>query len=106
MKESNRKFLRNRAYLIYFGLMALMATVFGTVISIQFSTNSIGEMPGQGKIQERIVLDDSRFGDVLDMDMNPLITTVSYYDVYMDPTVASKEIFDENIDSLAQGISD
>lgn len=106
MKEENRKFLRNRAYLIYFGFMALMATVFGTVISIQFSAKSVGEMPGQGKIQERIVLDDSRFGDVLDKDMNPLITTVSYYDVYMDPTVASKELFDRNIDSLAQGISD
>ena len=105
MKEANRKFLRNRAYLIYFGFMALMVTVFGTVISIQFSTESIGEMPGQGKIQERIVSDDPRFGDVLDKDMNPLITTVSYYDVYMDPTVASKELFDENIDSLAQGIS-
>lgn len=105
MKEVNRKFLRNRAYLIYFGFMALMVTVFGTVVSIQFSTESIGEMPGQGKIQERIVSDDPRFGDVLDKDMNPLITTVSYYDVYMDPTVASQELFDENIDSLAQGIS-
>ena len=105
MKEANRKFLRNRAYLIYFGFMALMVTVFGTVISIQFSTESIGEMPGQGIIQERIVSDDPRFGDVLDKDMNPLITTVSYYDVYMDPTVASQELFDENIDSLAQGIS-
>ena len=105
MKEANRKFLRNRAYLIYFGFMALMVTVFGTVVSIQFSTESIGEMPGQGKIQERIVSDDPRFGDVLDKDMNPLITTVSYYDVYMDPTVASQELFDENIDSLAQGIS-
>ena len=106
MKEVNRKFLRNRAYLIYFGFMALMATVFGTVVSIQFSTESIGEMPGQGKIQERIVSDDPRLGDVLDKDMNPLITTVSYYDVYMDPTVATKDLFDENVDSLAQGISD
>ena len=106
MKEANRKFLRNRASLIYFGFMALMATVFGTVVSIQFSTESIGEMPGQGKIQERIVSDDPRLGDVLDKDMNPLITTVSYYDVYMDPTVATKELFDENVDSLAQGISD
>ena len=106
MKESNRKFLRNRAYLIYFGFMALMTTVFATVISIQFSRDSIGEIPGQGKIQERIVSDEPRLGDVLDKDMNPLITTVSYYDVYMDPTVASKELFDENIDSLAKGISD
>ena len=106
MKEANRKFLKNRAYLIYFGFMALMASVFGTVVSIQFSTKSIGEMPGQGKIQERIVSDEPRFGDVLDKDMNPLITTVSYYDVYMDPTVATQELFDENVDSLARGISD
>ena len=38
--------------------------------------------------------------------LNPLVTTVSYYDVYMDPTVAKQELFDSGIDSLAQGISD
>lgn len=106
MKEKDRSFLTFRAFLIYFGFVALMLLVLGTVFSIQFLDKSLGEISIRGKIQERIVSDDPRYGDILDKDLNPLVTTVSYYDVYMDPTVAKQELFDSGIDSLAQGISD
>lgn len=106
MKDKSKNFLTIRAYLIYFGFVALMLVVLGTVISIQFYKKSAGSFPGERKIQERIVSDDPRYGDVLDKDLNPLITTVSYYDIYMDPTVASSTLFEAKIDSLASGISE
>ena len=106
MKDKSKNFLTVRAYLIYFGFVALMLVVLGTVISIQFYKKSAGSLPGERKIQERIVSDDPRYGDVLDKDLNPLITTVSYYDIYMDPTVASSALFEAKIDSLASGISE
>ena len=106
MKDKSKNFLTIRAYLIYFGFVALMLVVLGTVISIQFYKKSAGSLPGDPKIQERIVSDDPRYGDVLDKDLNPLITTVSYYDIYMDPTVASSTLFEAKIDSLASGISE
>ena len=105
MKDKSKNFLTYRAYLIYFGFVAIMMLVVWMVISIQFSEKSAGSFPGERKIQERIVSDDPRYGDVLDKDLNPLITTVSYYDIYMDPTVASTELFESKIDSLAIGIS-
>jgi cell division protein FtsI (penicillin-binding protein 3) len=106
MIDKEKKVLKNRAYLIFFGFVAVMATIIYTVISIQFTELEPGLMPGDRKIPERIVLDKPTPGDVLDKDLNPLVTTVSYYDVYMDPVVVSEALFESKIDSLAAGISD
>jgi cell division protein FtsI (penicillin-binding protein 3) len=106
MIDKEKKVLKNRAYLIFFGFVAVMITIIYTVISIQFTELEPGLMPGDRKIPERIVLDKPTPGDVLDKDLNPLVTTVSYYDVYMDPVVVSEALFESKIDSLAVGISD
>ena len=106
MIDKEKKVLKNRAHLIFFGFVAVMATIIYTVISIQFTELEPGLMPGDRKIPERIVLDKPTPGDVLDKDLNPLVTTVSYYDVYMDPVVVSEALFESKIDSLAAGISD
>ena len=106
MIDKEKKVLKNRAYLIFFGFVAVMATIIYTVVSIQFTELEPGLMPGDRKIPERIVLDKPTPGDVLDKDLNPLVTTVSYYDVYMDPVVVSEALFESKIDSLAAGISD
>lgn len=105
MIDKEKKVLKNRAHLIFFGFVAVMVTIIYTVISIQFTELEPGLMPGDRKIPERIVLDKPTPGDVLDKDLNPLVTTVSYYDIYMDPVVVSEALFESKIDALATGIS-
>jgi cell division protein FtsI (penicillin-binding protein 3) len=53
------------------------------------------------KLSDRI----PRRGDVLDINHNPLVTSVSFFDIYMDPTVIKQEEFDKNISKLCQKLS-
>jgi cell division protein FtsI (penicillin-binding protein 3) len=43
-------------------------------------------------------------GDILDHNQTPLVTSVTYYDVHMDPTVVDQKLFDAEVSELAQGL--
>ena len=45
------------------------------------------------------------FLDILDHNLTPLVTSVTYYDVHMDATVVDQELFDAEVSELAQGLS-
>lgn len=102
---SEKKDILWRAYLVYFGFVVAMLVVVGKTISIQSEgVTNIFETPVE-KIPMRTVKRIPRRGEVLDMNLNPLLTSVSLFDIHMDPTVASQEVFDANITDLSRELS-
>lgn len=105
MKE--KKDILWRAYLIYIGFILIMFIVIGKTFTIQaegVKTVLVGGN-GQEKIPTRTVKRIPRRGEVLDINRTPLVTSVSFFDIHMDPTVCSQETFDANIMELSQKLS-
>jgi cell division protein FtsI (penicillin-binding protein 3) len=103
-----RKDIYWRAYLIYFGFVALMLIVLFNTVSLQmsgqdnmFSLNT----SGKEKIPTRLVKRIPRRGEILDAHRTPLVTSVSFYDIHMDPTVVKQKIFDDEISDLCRSLS-
>jgi cell division protein FtsI (penicillin-binding protein 3) len=46
-----------------------------------------------------------RRGEILDANLTPLVTTVTFYDIHMDATVPSQKVFDAEVSDLAKGLS-
>ena len=103
---NNKKgFLFYRAYIIYFSFVVLMCIVIYMTLSIQLSSRESIFNSADSRIPKRTITESAQYGDVLDKDLNPLVTTVSYYNVYMDPTVVDKDLFDSKVSALSQGLS-
>ncbi len=106
---SNRKDIFWRAYLIYFGFVILMLIVLIKTISIQFEGGEpffLTSTNGTEKMPTRTVKKTPRRGQILDVNYTPLVTSVSFYDIHMDPTVVKQEIFDKEINALAKGLAE
>lgn len=106
--QKDRKDLFWRAYLIYFGFAALLLLVFFNTVSLQINDNAVSnELDGsdQERIPTRIVQRIPRRGEILDARFTPLVTSVSYYDIHMDPTVVDQRIFDEQVSDLSRSLS-
>lgn len=106
MKE--KKDILWRAYLIFFGFIVIMFIVIGKTFTIQaegVKTIFIGGNDSQEKIPTRTVKRFPRRGEILDINRTPLVTSVSFFDIYMDATVCTKETFDKNIMELSQRLS-
>lgn len=101
MKKNNIKY---RILFVYFVVFAAMMTALVKTISIQAEGVS-DVFNGDGKIPMRTALRPTRTGDILDDKGTPLVTSVSKYDIYMDPTVPSKENFDKYLPDLCYGLS-
>ena len=106
MKE--RKDIYPRAMAIYFGFVGLMVLVLINTFSLQmdeseneFSTSS----ESNEKIPTRTTKRMPRRGQILDMRGTPLVTSVSTYDIHMDPTVIDKKLFDKDIYKLCVQLS-
>jgi len=106
MKTKDKNFLFYRAYIIYFSFVVLMGLVIYMTVSIQLEDHANILDSSDKKIPKREVSVDARHGDILDKDLNPLVTTVSYFDIYMDPTVVEQKLFDSKISELTQGLSE
>lgn len=100
---SERKDIFWRAYLIYFGFVILMLVVFIKTISIQFEGGKpyfLASSDGNEKMPTRVVKRQPRRGQILDVNYTPLVTSVSFYDIHMDPQIPSKEVFDNEVNAL------
>ncbi len=94
-----------RAYLLYIGFVfAMIAVLFKTITIQSQGVSNEFETPVE-KIPTRIVKRTPRLGEVLDANRTPFVTSVSKFDIYMDPTVPSQENFDKNITDLSRGLS-
>lgn len=102
---SDKKDLIWRAYLVYLGFFIAMIVVIVKVVLIQTEGSASFFASTEEKIPTRSADRFPRRGEVLDRNYTPLITSVSSYDIHMDPTVVSDEVFDRDISKLAEGLS-
>lgn len=102
---SDKKDLMLRAYLIYMGFFLALFVVIVKTIMIQ-SEGSTSIFTGtKEKIPTRVVKRYPRRGEILDRNNIPLLTSVSFFDIHMDPTVVDQKVFDANISQLCTGLS-
>lgn len=101
-KEKN--FLYFRAYTIYLGFIIIMIIVLYHTISLQIEGRSNVFDSADKKIPVRTVKRVPRMGEILDRNETPLVTSVTYYDIHMDPTVVDQKVFDEELSDLGEGL--
>ncbi len=107
MKENNKDILW-RVYLVYFGFILIAILVIGKTLALQFDgmSNVFSTNSGENEVMPtRSVSRIPRRGEILDINYTPLVTSVSFYDIHMDPTVVKQEIFDRDIHELALQLS-
>lgn len=102
---SDKKDLMWRAYLVYIGFFIALIVVIVKTVMIQSEGSTSLFAPTKEKIPTRMVKKYPRRGEVLDRNYTPLITSVSFFDIHMDPTVVDKEVFDEELGDLCAGLS-
>lgn len=105
---SEKKDIFWRAYLVYFGFVVIMLVVLFQTVNIQLEghpSTQLTEGDDQGRLPTRTVERLPRRGQILDANHTPLVTSVSYYDIYMDPTVVSDEVFARDLDDLCIGLA-
>ena len=105
MSKDSKNFLYYRAYLIYFGFVLIMLVVLYKTISLQFEGKKNIFDSTDEKLPVQTVSRIPRMGDILDHNLTPLVTSVTYYDVHMDPTVVDQKLFDAEVSELAQALS-
>ena len=103
---TERQGLLLRAYLVYSLFVIAMVLVIVQVVRIQLDktgkqNSELSNDDSAGKMPIRYVKRYPRMGEVLDCNGVSLVTSISYYDLYMDPTVPSKELFDDQITDLS-----
>lgn len=97
-----------RAYLIYFGFVVVMLIAVFKTFAIQFEgkNNVFSTNTGaKEKMPTRSVQRIPRRGQILDEKYTQLVTSVSFYDIHMDPTVVKQELFDQEINGLCQQLA-
>jgi cell division protein FtsI (penicillin-binding protein 3) len=105
---SEKKDIFWRAYIVYFGFAVIMLVVLFQTVNIQlqdYRTNTLTSGNDEGRLATRTVERPSRRGQILDANFTPLVTSVSYYDIYMDPTVVDDEVFATDLDDLCIGLA-
>ncbi|MDP4799539.1 MAG: transpeptidase family protein, partial [Crocinitomicaceae bacterium] len=58
----------------------------------------------KGELPTRVADRIPRMGQILDHNEVPLVTSVTFYDIYMDPTVVDQDVFDAQISELCAGL--
>lgn len=99
------KFVIIRTYLIYFLVVLVMLVIVGKTIMIVMEGRENVFTTANSKMPERIAYISPRRGEILDCHFNPLVTSVSFYDVYMDPVTVDKKLWNEGIQGLSEGLA-
>jgi cell division protein FtsI (penicillin-binding protein 3) len=94
-----------RVYVVYFGFIALMILVLFKTVSIQFGEVTQFFSSGDDAKTIRTVKRIPRRGEILDVKGTPLVTSVSSFDIHMDPMVVEEKTFDAEVSDLAAGLS-
>ena len=94
-----------KVYSVYFGFVSILLFGFAKTISIQVEGSGNLLNFGSKSIKTRTVDREARFGDILDANFSPLVTSVTYFDIYMDPTIVSQSDFEKGISGLSKGLS-
>jgi cell division protein FtsI (penicillin-binding protein 3) len=104
---SDKKDIYWRAYVIYFAFVIVMLVVLFKTVSIQFEGGKpyfMTSSDGNEKMPTRVVERTPRRGQILDANYTPLVTSVSFYDIHMDPQVPDEELFNRDVHALCEGL--
>jgi cell division protein FtsI (penicillin-binding protein 3) len=107
MTEEVKKDILWRVYLVYFGIFLLALSIVGKAVYIQFAEGQ--ELIAKSEKQEIKVFDlKANRGNIYDAGGNLLATSVPIFEIRMDAanTNIHDTYFNENIDALAQNLSD
>lgn len=89
-----------RVYIVGFMIALAALVIMGKAAKIQFVEGEKWRgIRDSLNIQERPI--EAEPGNIFAADGSILATSLPFFDIYFDPTQASDEIFDENVDSLA-----
>ena len=94
-----------RVYLVYTIVLIVMLVVIGKSFSIIMDGRE-NIFTTSDKIQQRSAMITPRRGEILDANASPLVTSVAFYDIYVDPTTVKKEVWEKNISDLSKGLSE
>ena len=104
-KDLDKKFLKRRAFTVYFTFVALILVVLYSTAKLQIEGRSSLFNDVDKKLPVQIVKRVPRMGEILDMNGIPLVTSVTFYDIHMDPTVVDQKLFDSELAGLAAGLN-
>lgn len=93
-----------KAYAIYVGFIILMVVVLYKTVSIQLEGAGKILSFKEDKLPVRMVSKMPRSGEILDMNLIPLVTSVSFFDIRMDPTIIDEKVFESELSDLCQGL--
>jgi cell division protein FtsI (penicillin-binding protein 3) len=82
-----------------------MLLVLFKTVSIQLEGRSNVFASTEEKMPVRTVKKTPRRGEILDVNYTPLVTSVSFYDIHMDPTVVDQKTFDADLGDLSDGLA-
>ncbi len=102
---NEKKGIYFRTVVVYVGFAALLVYVLIKTLTIQMEGRTTMLSDSKEKIPTRIIKRIPRRGEILDANYTPLVTSVSFYEIHMDPTVIDQKIFDDQITDLANGLS-
>lgn len=94
-----------RTYLIYFLVVIAMLVVIGRTFSIIMDGRDNIFTTTTDKLQQRSATVEPRRGEILDANLNPLVTSVSFYDIYMDPLTVKEDVWTKGVGGLSVGLS-
>lgn len=82
-----------------------MITVIAKTVMIQMDGRKDLFSGSDDRMPIRKVERIPRRGEILDANLTPLVTTVTFYDIHMDATVPSQKVFDAEVSDLAKGLT-
>jgi cell division protein FtsI (penicillin-binding protein 3) len=101
--ETEKREILNRLYLVVGLLLVVFVVILGQVFKIQFVEGD--HYRGIAKKRSvKVHKIKARRGNIYAEDGSLLATSVTKYDISIDPTVASNKVFNENIDALSDSI--
>ncbi|MFM6934509.1 MAG: penicillin-binding protein [Flavobacteriales bacterium] len=103
-KDLDKKYLYRRAFTIYFTFVLLILVVLYSTLKLQIEGRKTLFDDVDEKLPVRTVKRVPRMGEILDMNGIPLVTSVTFYDIHMDPTVVDQKVFDSELAELAAGL--
>ncbi len=94
-----------RVYLIYFLVVVVMLLIIVKSVSIIMDGRDTIFTTESTKIKQRSAIIEPRRGEILDARLSPLVTSVAFYDVYMDPVTVDKDVWDAGVSGLSKGLA-
>jgi len=89
-----------RVYIVGFMIALCALIIMGQAVKIQFvEGKKWRDRREKSMIEEKTV--EAERGNIFADDGSILVTSLPFFDIRFDPTVASEELFFENVDSLA-----